>query len=71
MSPIQQKDKNFKKRYKVFDNGKVEYENVADEINRPQELKQNALAESAQREELKQRISEMTEFLSQTRNLPL
>jgi chorismate mutase len=46
-------------------NGKVEYDDIADEINRLRELKQNALAESAQHEEMKQRITEMTEFLDE------
>ncbi len=46
-------------------NEKVEYDDIADEISRLRELKQKALSESAQREGLKQRITEMTEFLSQ------
>lgn len=46
-------------------NRKVDYDDIADEINRLRELKQNALAESAQREGLKQRIAEMTEFLNE------
>ena len=46
-------------------NGKVEYDDIADEINRLRKLKQNVLTESAQREGLKQRITEMTEFLNE------
>ncbi len=45
--------------------GKVDYDDIAEEICRLRELKQNALAESAQRERLKQRILEMTEFLDE------
>ena len=41
------------------------YNSVADEIDRLRELKQNALVESAEREELKPRIREMQEFLEQ------
>ena len=41
----------------------MDYNSVADEIDRLRELKQNALAESAEREELKWRIREMWEFL--------
>ena len=46
-------------------NSKKDYNSVADEIDRLQELKQNALVESAEREGLKQRIREMREFLEQ------
>jgi hypothetical protein len=46
-------------------NGKVEFDDVANEINCLRELKQNTLTESAQREGLKQRIAEMTEFLEE------
>ena len=44
---------------------KKDYNSVADEIDRLRELKQNALVESAEREELKQRIREKREFLEQ------
>ena len=44
--------------------GKIEYGDIADEIYRLRKEKQNTLAECAQREGLKQRISEMTEFLN-------
>ena len=37
-------------------NLKKDYDSVADEIDRLRELKQNALVESVEREELKQRI---------------
>ena len=46
-------------------NSKMDYNSVADEIDRLRELKQNALVESAEREGLKQRIKEMREFLEQ------
>ena len=46
-------------------NSKKDYNSVADEIDRLRELKQKALAESAEREGLKQRIREMREFLEQ------
>lgn len=42
---------------------KKDYGDIADEINRLRELKQKALAESAQRQGVKQRITEMTEYL--------
>lgn len=45
-------------------NGNVDYKAIADEIYRLREEKQNALAKCAQSEGLKQRISEMTEFLN-------
>ena len=44
-------------------NSKKDYTDIADEIHRLRELKQNALAESAEREGLKKRIAEMREFL--------
>lgn len=44
-------------------NSKKDYNNIADEIYRLRELKQNALVESAEREGLKQRVKEMREFL--------
>lgn len=44
-------------------NSKKDYNNIADEIYRLRELKQNALVENAEREGLKQRIQEMREFL--------
>ena len=46
-------------------NDQKEYGDIADEINRLRELKQNVLTESAQREGLKQRIIEMMEFLTE------
>lgn len=46
-------------------NRKVDYDDIADEISRLREHKQNALAECAQREGVKQRISEMMEFLDE------
>lgn len=46
-------------------NSKKDYNNIADEIYRLRELKQNTLVENAGREGLKQRIREMREFLEQ------
>lgn len=45
-------------------NGKKDYSDIAEEINRLREKKQEALAESAEREGLKKRIAEMREFLN-------
>lgn len=45
-------------------NGKKDYSDIAEEINHLREKKQEALAESAEREGLKKRISEMREFLN-------
>lgn len=45
-------------------NGKKDYSGIAEEINRLREKKQEALAESAEREGLKKRIAEMREFLN-------
>ncbi len=44
---------------------KNDYEDVADEIYRLRELKQNALVENAEREGKRQRIAEMTDFLNE------
>ncbi|WP_243834795.1 DNA recombinase [Exiguobacterium sp. AT1b] len=44
---------------------KNDYEDVADEIYRLGELKQNALVENAEREGKRQRIAEMTDFLNE------
>ena len=44
---------------------KNDYEDVADEIYRLRELKQNALAENAEREGKRQRLAEMTDFLNE------
>ena len=46
-------------------NAKKDFNDLADEIDRLRELKQNAMAENAEREGLKQRIAEMQEFLAQ------
>ena len=46
-------------------NAKLDYNDLADEIDRLRELKQNAMAENAEREGLKQRIAEMQEFLTE------
>lgn len=44
---------------------KNDYEDVADEIYRLRELKQNALVEKAEREGKRQRLAEMTDFLNE------
>jgi DNA invertase Pin-like site-specific DNA recombinase len=44
---------------------KADYSSVADEIYRLRELKQNALAQNAERQGKRQRIEEMTEFLNE------
>ncbi len=44
-------------------NSKVDYTEIADEIDRLRELKQNALVENAERDGLKQRIAELVDFL--------
>lgn len=46
-------------------NAKKDYNDLADEIDRLREQKQNAMAENAEREGLKQRIAEMQEFLAE------
>ena len=46
-------------------NSKADYNNVADEIYRLRELKQNTLAQNAERQGKRQRIEEMTEFLKE------
>lgn len=43
---------------------KNDYDDVADEIYRLRELKQNALVENAEREGKRQRIAEMADFLN-------
>lgn len=47
---------------------KNDYNEVADEIYRLRELRQNALVENAEREGRRQRITEMTEFLREQSN---
>lgn len=44
-------------------NARKDYTAIADEIDRLRELKQNAMAQNAENEGLKQRIAEMQEFL--------
>ena len=44
---------------------KNDYEDVADEIYRLRELKQNALVENIEREGKRQRIAEMTDLLNE------
>lgn len=46
-------------------NAKEDYNDLADGIDHLRELKQNAMAENAEREGLKQRMDEMQEFLAQ------
>jgi len=51
-------------------NAKQNYNDLADEIDHLREMKQTALTENAEREGLKQRISEMQQFLAkQTQNI--
>jgi site-specific DNA recombinase len=44
-------------------NSKADYDEVADEIYRLREVKQDAMVQSAEREGKRQRINEMTEFM--------
>ncbi len=44
-------------------NSKEDYDDVAEEIHRLRELKQEVMMKNAAREELRQRIEEMTKFL--------
>ena len=46
-------------------NSKGNYDNIADEIYRLREAKQNALVGNAERERMKQRINEMQQFLAE------
>ena len=46
-------------------NAKKDYNDLADEIDRLRELKQDAMVENVVREELKQRIAEMQQFLAE------
>ena len=46
-------------------NAKKDYNDLADEIDRLRELKKDAMAENAEREGLKQRITQMQEFLEE------
>ena len=46
-------------------NVKKDYNDLADEIDRLRELKQDAMVENAVREGLKQRIAEMKQFLAE------
>ncbi|MGE5661065.1 MAG: site-specific recombinase, partial [Ignavibacteriales bacterium] len=46
-------------------NAKKDYNDLADEIDRLREQKQNAMAGNAEREGLKQRIAEMKAFLAE------
>ena len=51
-------------------NAKGNYDSIADEIYHLREVKQNALVDNAEREGVKQRISEMQQFLAeQTQNI--
>jgi site-specific DNA recombinase len=46
-------------------NAKADYQTVADEIYRLRELKQNILAENAEREGKRERVADMAEFLNE------
>ena len=48
-------------------NARQDYDDLADEIDLLREQKQNAMAENAEREGLKQRIAEMQQFLAEQR----
>ncbi len=54
----------FLSKKRVVNNGKADYNNVADEIYRLRELKQNTLAQNAERQGKRQRIEGMTDFLN-------
>lgn len=45
-------------------NARQDYNDIADEIDHLRELKQEAMVENAEREGLKQRITDMQQFLS-------
>lgn len=57
--------KSYNNRLLIQAKSKNDYEDVADEIYRLRELKQNALVENAEREGKRQRIAEMTDFLNE------
>lgn len=65
MQSINIKLEEFQKELLKRANAKKNYNDLAEEIERLRELKQNAMAENAEREGLKQRIAEMQEFLAQ------
>ena len=52
-------------------NGKKEYENVADEIHKLREQRQDVLTQDAERDGRRQRIEEMRAFLREQANEPL
>ena len=52
-------------------NVKKEYENVADEIHKLRQQRQDVLAEDAERDDRRQRIEEMRNFLKKQVNEPL
>ncbi len=57
--------KNCKTNFLRLANSKTDYEEVAEEIYRLREQKQNALVENADREGKRQRIAEMSDFLNE------
>ena len=62
--------KNYNNSFLSKQKSKNDYEDVADEIYRLREQKQNVLVENAEREGKRQRIAEMTDFLNkQSREL--
>ncbi len=65
MESINAKLEEFQKELLKRANAKKDYNDLADEIDRLRELKQNAMAENAEREGLKRRIAEMQEFLAE------
>ena len=52
-------------------NGKKEYGNVADEIHKLREQRQDVLIQDAERDDRRQRIEEMRAFLKEQANEPL
>jgi site-specific DNA recombinase len=62
---IDSKLKELQQQLLIQAKSKNDYEDVADEIYRLRELKQNALVENAEREGKRQRIDEMTDFLNE------
>ena len=65
MESINAKLEEFQKELLKRANAKKDYNDLADDIDRLRELKQNAMAENAEREGLKRRIAEMQEFLAE------
>ncbi|PRR82204.1 site-specific recombinase [Clostridium luticellarii] len=65
VAEIEKKLEELQKQLLIRANSKEGYNDIAEEIYRLREEKHNALIESAEREGLKQRIRQMTEFLNE------